>query len=63
LAQITPQIVPNPSAGRELVFDTRLTPGGRAISQRKLLWINNLRLLNPAVFNGVVRCRYDYEIL
>jgi hypothetical protein len=52
-----------PSAGRQPVFDTRLTPGRWAISQRKLLWINNLRLLNPAVFNGVVRCRYDYEIL
>jgi hypothetical protein len=53
----------NRSAGRELVFDTGLTPGGWAVPQRKLLWINNLRLLNPGLFNRIVRCRYDYEIL
>jgi hypothetical protein len=51
------------SAGREPVFDTGLTPGLWVISQRKLLWINNLRLLNPGVFDRIVRCRYDYEIL
>jgi len=49
--------------GSELVFDTPLTSAVRDKSIHKAMANKDLGFQFPGLFDAIVRCCYDYEIL